>query len=59
MRLAPSKKYDFKTLFDFEIVGVLAKQYFILQQRKDSPIKRDWLSEMKESKEMERAILNI
>lgn len=59
MRLAPSKNYDFKTLFDFEIVGVLTKKYSILQQRKDSPIKRDWLSEMKESKEMERAILNI
>lgn len=59
MRLAPSEKYDLKLMFDFEIVGVLTKMYSVLQQRKDSPIKRDWLSEMKESKEMERAILNI
>lgn len=43
----------------FEIVGVLTKTYSILQERKDSLIKRDWLSEMKESKEIERAILNI
>lgn len=54
MRLAPTEKYDFKTMFDFEIVGVLTRTYSILQQKKDSPIKRDWLSEMKESKEMER-----
>lgn len=58
MRLAPSEKYDFKMMFDFEFVGVLTKMYSILQQRKDSPIKRGCLSEMKESKEMERAILN-
>lgn len=27
MRLTPSKKYDFKTLFDFDIVGVLTKLF--------------------------------
>lgn len=59
MRLAPSKKYDLKMMFDFEIVRVLTKMYSVLQQGKYSPIKRDWLSEMKESKETERAILNI
>jgi len=41
MRQAPSGKDEFEMRFDFETVRVLTKMHSVLQQGKDSPIKRD------------------